>query len=48
VITFRVHFADGSTLDVDAENPTVARKQATALRPVIISKVKVVKERADA
>lgn len=45
---FRIHFTDGSTLDVDAETPDQARKKAKEVRDTLIKKVKVVKEQADA
>lgn len=45
---FRVHFTDGTTLDIDAETPDQARKQAKEMRDGIIAKVKVVKEEAGA
>ncbi|MER8540292.1 hypothetical protein NKH17_12635 [Mesorhizobium sp. M1334] len=39
--TFRIHFADGTKVAVDANNALEARKTAERLRPGIISKVKV-------
>lgn len=42
---FRIFFADGTTLDVQAANPTAARNQARKQREgVRITKVKVIKE----
>lgn len=43
---FRLHYSDGTTLDVDAENPTQAREIAKEIRTGIITKVKRVKEPA--
>lgn len=45
--TFRVHFADGVTVDVDAETPPAAREIARRGHIGNITKVKVVKEKAD-
>lgn len=45
---FRLHYSDGTTLDVGAENPTQAREIAKERRTGVITKIKVVKERADA
>jgi hypothetical protein len=45
---FRLHYTDGTTLDVDAENPVHAREIAKERRSGIVTKVKVVKEKADA
>jgi len=47
---FRVHTTDGKHVDVTADNPTIARSIAQKRLPdkAIITKVKVVKERADA
>lgn len=45
---FRLHYSDGTTLDVDAENPTQAREIAKGRRTGVVTKVKVVKEKADA
>jgi len=45
---FRLHYTDGTTLDVDAENPTQARDIAKGRRDGIVTKVKVVKEKMDA
>ena len=45
---FRLHYTDGTTLDVDAENPTQAREIAKERRTGVITKVKVVKEKVDA
>lgn len=39
---FRLHFADGNTEDVTAENPLAAR--AAASRDGIITKVKIIRE----
>jgi hypothetical protein len=44
--TFRIHYADGSKLTVQASNPADARKQAEAKRGGLISKVKKLKEAA--
>ncbi len=39
---FRVHFADGQHVDVHAESPDAARKQANGRRPgEIVTKVKI-------
>lgn len=43
---FRLHYSDGTTLDVDAENPTHARKIAKDRRTGVVTKVKRVKEHA--
>ncbi len=43
---FRVHYNDGSTMDVDADRPDNARKAALETRKGGILKVKVVKEKA--
>lgn len=43
---FRLHYTDGTTLDVDAENPTQAREIAKERRTGVITKVKRVKESA--
>ncbi|MER8560135.1 hypothetical protein [Mesorhizobium sp. M0578] len=43
--TFRIHFADGTKVSVDANNALEARKKAERLRPGIISKVKVAVEK---
>ena len=43
---FRLHYTDGTTLDVEAETPDQARKIAKESRGGAISKVKVVKEPA--
>ena len=45
---FRLHYSDGTTLDVDAESPTQAREIAKERRTGVVTKVKVVKEKADA
>ena len=44
---FRVHYNDGSTMDVDADRPDNARLKALEERKGIITKVKVVKEKVD-
>lgn len=44
---FRLHYTDGTTLDVDAENPTQAREIAKERRTGVVTKVKVVKESVD-
>lgn len=44
---FRVHYTDGSTTDVEAERPDNARLKALEDRKGIITKVKVVKEKAN-
>lgn len=41
ISTFRVHYDDGTTLDVDATSPDDARKVAKGRRSGIITKVKV-------
>lgn len=47
--TFRVFMDGAGHVDIDAEHPDLARKQATALYPGCrITKIKVVKEKADA
>ncbi|MCO5144564.1 MAG: hypothetical protein M9895_00145 [Aquamicrobium sp.] len=43
---FRLHYSDGTTLDIDAETPTQAREIAKERRAGIITKVKVLKESA--
>jgi hypothetical protein len=48
LVTFRVFFADGSTVDVDAANPYDARAAAQKSRDAVILKVKRLKERSDA
>lgn len=45
---FRLHYTDGSTLDVDADTPDQARKIAKGQREGTVKKVKIVKEKADA
>lgn len=45
---FRLHYTDGSTLDVDADTPDQARKIAKDQREGVIKKIKVVKEKANA
>lgn len=45
--TFRIHFEDGTTLDVDADHPDDARAAAKDKRAGRITKVKVVKERTN-
>lgn len=42
LLPFRLHFADGNTEDVTAENPLAAR--AAASRDGIITKVKIIRE----
>lgn len=44
---FRLHYTDGTTLDIDADTPDAARKKAAAIRDGIVKKIKVVKERVD-
>lgn len=41
---YRVHFADGTKLDVDAETPAQARAAAVARHPGVVTKIKIVKE----
>jgi len=43
-VPFRVHFEDGTKLDVDAETAQDAAKKAQARHDGIIRKVKVVRE----
>lgn len=43
LLTFRVHFADGVTIDVDAATPTAARIVAEKKHDAIVTKVKVVR-----
>lgn len=44
-MTFRVHFADGEHLDLDAKDAKSVRAGAEAVRPgVIIKKIKQLKE----
>ncbi len=38
---FRIHYADGTKLTVQASNPADARKRASAKRDGIITKIKV-------
>ena len=46
-MTYRVHFVNGSKLDVDAETADNARRIAHQQRPgTIISKIKLVKEQS--
>jgi hypothetical protein len=45
--TFRLHYDDGSTLEVDAETPGEARAVGATRRTGRICKVKVVREKAD-
>jgi len=40
---FRVHYADGTAIDVEAETPAEARGIAGKRRAGIVTKVKVVK-----
>lgn len=43
--TFRVHFETGKPLDVEADTPDAARKQAKGVRPGgLVRKVKRVKQ----
>lgn len=42
--TFRVHYAGGDTVDVEADDPIDARQKANQQRGGIITKVKVVRE----
>lgn len=44
--TFRLFYTDGTTHDVDAEDPAQARKIAKDRHEGIIKKIKVVKESA--
>lgn len=47
--TFRVFMAGNGYIDIDAASPDAARKQAREIYPsAILTKVKVVKEKADA
>jgi hypothetical protein len=41
--TFRLHYSDGTTLDVDAETPAKAREIAKERRTGTVTKVKVLK-----
>jgi uncharacterized membrane protein len=45
--TFRIHFKDRTTIDVDAENPDRACDIAKERRQGIVKKVKVLKESAN-
>jgi hypothetical protein len=45
-LTFRIHFADGTKVVVDAPNPTAARKIAEKRHDAIVTKVKLVKDAA--
>lgn len=45
--TFRVHFADGRTVDIAAEDPKQAREIAKERHSGIIAKIKVVRENAN-
>lgn len=45
--TFRVHFETGGPVTVDAATPADARKRAEAIRPGRITKVKLLREKAD-
>ncbi len=45
---FRVHFEVGEPITIDAETPAQARQGALAIRPGIVTKVKLVKETSDA
>ena len=42
-MTFRVHYSNGSKLDVEAANADAARKEASAIRSGIITKIKIVR-----
>lgn len=44
--TFKVHYADGTKVVVDAQNPTAARKIAEKRHDGIVTKIKLVKEAA--
>lgn len=44
--TFRVHFGSDH-IDVSADNPEQARKIAAKSSPAVITKVKVLKEKAE-
>lgn len=43
---FRVHFADGDKLDIDAKTPAEAAASAKTARNGVITKIKLVKEAA--
>lgn len=43
-VLFRVHFADGTAIDVAAPTPAYARNLARERHPGIVTKVKRVKE----
>lgn len=44
-MTFRVHFADGTKVDVQADTPTEASAAAHRQRIGVISKIKRLKEK---
>jgi hypothetical protein len=45
---FRVHYESGETIDLDAKDATDARERAKKRQPGIVTKVKVLKEKASA
>ena len=46
MLIFRLHYSDGTTLDLEAENPTQAREIAKDRRTGVVTKAKRVKETA--
>jgi hypothetical protein len=48
-MTFRVHFHDGTSLDIVAANSLIAEKDARKSRPgAYVKKIKLVREKANA
>ncbi|MBE1208160.1 hypothetical protein [Aminobacter carboxidus] len=45
VVTFRVHFKDGLSIDFDAADAKAARAEAEKQHPALIRKIKVVREK---
>lgn len=43
LLTFRVHFADGVTVDIEAVTPTAARISAAKKHDGVVAKIKVVR-----
>lgn len=41
---YRVHFADGTKVDVEADTPAQARAVAVARHQGVVTKIKIVKE----
>jgi hypothetical protein len=44
MLTFRIHFADGAKISVNAHTPAEARTKAQRQRPGIIAKIKLARD----